>query len=176
MIPASRLRNTQKRAEKPRGAIAEGHTVTRYRLRLVKEDQEPVAEPEILARPVEIAAFLWKRVFDGVDREVMCAVYVDSGNRVIGWTIAYVGCLSRCGVEPRGLVVPALLANASGLVIAHNHPGGSEKPSEEDKYFTRRMHLACDILGLKLVDSLVVAEGPSGLRWTSLMVSANEWD
>ena len=174
VLPTSRRKDTQSRTGKPRRAAAKTHTVTRYRLRLIKEDEEPVTDPETLARPVEIAAFLWKRVFDGLDREVMCAVYVNN-HRVIGWTVAYVGCLSRCGVEPRGLVVPALLANASGLVIAHNHPSGSAQPSEDDKFFTRRMQHACDILGLQLVDSLVVAEDPSGLRWTSVMASANLW-
>lgn len=69
----------------------------------------------------------------------------------------------------------ALLANASGLAIAHNHPSGSAQPSEEDKLFTRRIHLACDILGLKLVDSLVVAEDPSGLCWTSILARASTW-
>ena len=46
---------------------------------------------------------------------------------------------------------------------------------EEDKLFTRRVHLACDILGLKLVDSLVVAEDPSGLCWTSILARASTW-
>jgi DNA repair protein RadC len=152
-----------------RRRAAKGHTVTRYRLHLVKEDQECIAEPEILIRPAEIAAFLWKRIFDGLDREVMCAVYVDLSRRVIGWTVAYVGCLSRCNVEPRGLVVPALLANASGLIIAHNHPTGSTEPSNEDRLFTRQLELACEVLRLNLIDSLIVAEGLSGPRWRSIL-------
>jgi RadC-like JAB domain len=132
VLPKSQRRATERSTAKLHPAAAKAHTVTRYRLRLIKEDEEPIAEPEILAQPKEIAAFLWKRVFDGLDREVMCVVYVDNCHRVIGWTVAYVGCLSRCNVEPRGLVVPALLANSSGLAIAHNHPAGSAQPSEED--------------------------------------------
>ena len=145
------------------------HTVTRYRLVLVREHQEALGAPEVLARPVTIAAFLWSRVFHDLDREAMCAVYL-SDRTLIGWTVAYVGCLTRCSVEPRGLVVPALLANASGLIIAHNHPCGSIEPSAEDLFFTRRMKHSCDILGLDLVDSMIVAGDPAGLhpRWTSL--------
>ena len=55
VLPTSRRKDTQSRAEKPRHAAAKAHTVTRYRLRLIKEDEEPVAEPEVLARPAEIA-------------------------------------------------------------------------------------------------------------------------
>ncbi len=149
-------------------APGKGHTVARYRLLLVKEDEEPISDPESLTRPAEVAAFLWKRVFAGLDREAMCAVYADNLCRVIGWTVAYVGCLTRCSVEPRGLVVPALLSNAASIVIAHNHPSGSAEPSAEDKLFTRRMVGACDVLGLRLIDSLVIAEGPAGPCWTSL--------
>lgn len=148
------------------------HTVSRYRLLLVKEHQEAVTEGEVLARPVAIASFLWSRVFDGLDREAMCAVYL-TDRAVTGWTIAYVGCLTRCAVEPRGLVVPALLANATGLIIAHNHPSGSLQPSAEDIFFTRRMKNACDLLGLELVDSLIVADNPAGFtcRWASILKS-----
>ena len=96
-----------------RRAPYEDQTVARYRLLLVKEDEEPVSELESLTRPAEVAAFLWERVFAGLDREAMCAVYADNLCRVIGWTVAYVGCLTRCSVEPRGLVVPALLSNAA---------------------------------------------------------------
>jgi DNA repair protein RadC len=99
----------------------------------------------------------------------MCALYTDNNCRAIGWTVAYVGCLNRCSVEPRGLVVPALLANASGLIMAHNHPSGSAQPSSEDRLFTARMKHACELLGLRLLDSMVVAEGPDAPRWVSLL-------
>ena len=162
-------RNNSKRPARSRRTATRGHTVARYRLRLIKEDEEAFSEPESLTRPAEVAAFLWNRIFDGLDREAMCALYTDNRCRAIGWTVAYVGCLNRCSVEPRGLVVPALLANASGLIIAHNHPSGSEQPSDEDRLFTRRMAEACEVLGLKLLDSMVVTEGPAGPRWTSFL-------
>ncbi|HYN19416.1 MAG TPA: JAB domain-containing protein [Thermoanaerobaculia bacterium] len=168
-LSTARRHTTAKRTSSSQSAAAKLHTVSRYRLRLLKEDTESIPEPETLRQPSKTAAFLWKRVFDGLDREAMCALYVDVKLRVIGWTVAYVGCLSHCCVEPRGLVVPALLANASGLIIAHNHPAGSPEPSEEDRLFTKQMQLACDALKLNLVDSLVVAEGPAGPRWTSIL-------
>jgi len=71
-----------------RRAPREGYTVARYRLLLVKEDEETVSEPESLTRPAEVAAFLWERVFAGLDREAMCAVYADNLCHVIGWTVA----------------------------------------------------------------------------------------
>ena len=66
------------------------------------------------------------------------------------------------------------MSNAVTVLIAHNHPSGSAEPRAEDKLFTRRMADACDVLGLKLADSLVVAEGPAGPCWTSLRSAVNE--
>lgn len=148
----------------------ETYTVCRYKLRLTSEDCEEMPEPLTLIRPVQIAAFLWNRVFEGLDREAMCAVYFDASRRVIGWTLAYVGCLTRCHVEPRGIVVPALLVNAQALLIAHNHPSGLPEPSEHDKLFASQIRMACDILGITFVDSMVLADGrpEASQRWSSM--------
>jgi DNA repair protein RadC len=142
----------------------------------VTEDVEEMLEPLTLLRPVEIAAFLWQRVFQGLDREAMCAVYFDHSRRVIGWTLAYVGCLTRCHVEPRGIVVPALLVNASALLIAHNHPSGTPEPSNSDKLFAAQVQMACDFLGLGFVDSMIISDGhPSASpRWSSMMARSCE--
>ena len=42
-------------------------------------------------------------------------------------------------MEPRELLKRALLANAAGVVVYHNHPSGDPTPSREDRDFTRRL-------------------------------------
>src|SRR4029077_10576943 len=48
--------------------IKKGYTVSRYKLRLVKEAEEKIAEPETLVPPGEIAEFLWTRSLRGRNR------------------------------------------------------------------------------------------------------------
>jgi DNA repair protein RadC len=131
-------------------------TVSRYRLRLEREEVEHV---EVEHRPAAVARFLWERIFEQLDREAMVTVFLGTDGRITGWNLAYVGGIDNAKVEPRGIVVPALLSNAAAIVIAHNHPSGDPNPSKEDTSFTLRMAEACKILGIHLKDSLIIAEG-----------------
>ena len=59
----------------------------------------------------------------------------------------------------RALVARALALDATGLVIAHNHPSGDPTPSAEDVRLTRRFAMVCDALGIVLHDHLIFAGG-----------------
>lgn len=136
-------------------------TVARYRLSLVRE--EGTLYSAVSCDAPEAAAALAHQILMDFDREAMGALLVDVRNRTIGYTVAYVGTLSRTAVEPRGLLVPALLANAAGVVLFHNHPSGDPSPSPEDLAFTRRVAAAAEVLGVRLLDHLVLGEAPTFL-------------
>lgn len=142
---------------------SEAITFMRYRLNLVREES-PEHEPADCGQP-HAAARLAHQLVGGYDREVMGALFLDTRHRTIGYTIAYVGTLSRAAVEPRGFLVPALLANAAAVVLFHNHPSGDPSPSAEDLAFTRRVADAGDFIGVRLLDHLVLGEAP---RFVSL--------
>ena len=58
----------------------------------------------------------------------------------------------------RKLMRAALSANASGVVLAHNHPAGIALPSHEDVELTRRLQQALDVVDILLLDHLVIAD------------------
>lgn len=64
-----------------------------------------------------------------------------------------------CLVDPREVFSVALATGASGLVLAHNHPSGDVKPSEDDIALTERAVEAGRLLGIWVVDHLVVGAG-----------------
>lgn len=134
-------------------------TSSRYRLTLVREEEAPY-EAEPCAFPAQ-AARLLHSVVEGWDREIVGALFLDTRNRAIGHTIAYVGTLSRTAAEPRGLIVPALLVNAAGLIVFHNHPSGDPSPSAEDLAFTRRVREAGEAVGIRIVDHIVLGDSPA---------------
>ena len=98
-------------------------------------------------------------------QEKMAAIYVDTRNRPLGWAILFTGGINRLSVEPRPVLQTALLLNAAGFFLAHNHPSGDPSPSAEDLSFTRRMANAGEVVGVRLIDHLII--GGEG-RWTSL--------
>lgn len=58
--------------------------------------------------------------------------------------------------DPRQVFTRALLLNASGIILVHNHPSESEEPSEQDEKICRRIQKAGHILNIKLLDNIIV--------------------
>lgn len=59
-------------------------------------------------------------------------------------------------VCPREVFQKALLANAVGIIMIHNHPSGDPTPSKEDIKVTKRLEDSGDILGVQLLDHLII--------------------
>jgi DNA repair protein RadC len=75
-----------------------------------------------------------------------------------------VGSIDHTFMAPREVFRDALLANASAVVLAHNHPSGDPEPSRDDELVTRRLVRAGELVGVEVLDHLVVG----GERWVSL--------
>jgi DNA repair protein RadC len=60
-------------------------------------------------------------------------------------------------VDPKMIFKRALEHNASGIVLAHNHPSGNLKPSDEDIRLTTKMTAAGTMLEIKVIDHLIIA-------------------
>lgn len=69
------------------------------------------------------------------------------------------GGLTQTMVDVRILVREALLANATLIVLCHNHPSGSLHPSREDDHLTERVKKACDLMNLHFIDHLIITDG-----------------
>ena len=52
----------------------------------------------------------------------------------------------------------ALKCNATGIIIAHNHPSGTLKPSDTDITLTKSIKKCADILEITLLDHLIITK------------------
>lgn len=68
------------------------------------------------------------------------------------------GSVNSAGVPVRKIVEVALAANATSVILAHNHPSGIAQPSGEDIQTTRRVAIALDAVEIYLADHIVVAD------------------
>lgn len=137
-------------------------TVTRYRLRL--EESECWDRGEYaLTRPAAIAKWLMVAMRHE-PAECVGVAMLDARHRLIGISILYRGTINRTACEPRGIFQAALLANAAGICLFHNHPSGDPSPSAEDHAMTRRLKGAGEILGIPVLDHVITA----GSRWLSM--------
>jgi len=69
------------------------------------------------------------------------------------------GGITETAVDVRLIMKSALLANATVLVLCHNHPSGNAQPSREDDLLTKRVKDACGFLRLHLLDHIIITDG-----------------
>ncbi len=90
-------------------------------------------------------------------REEMRAILLDVRNRVIRVVKLSQGGLAATILAPRDLFRDAVKANASSLILAHNHPSGDSEPSREDLETTHRLVKAGEMIGIEVMDHIILA-------------------
>lgn len=121
--------------------------------RLLDEELHHVA---LLSGSEQVEEYLRVR-FTGQKYESFIALFVDSQNRLIEAEELFRGTLNETAVYPREVVKRALELNAAGVIVAHNHPGASVQPSDDDIRLTRELKKALALIDVDLLDHLVVA-------------------
>ena len=90
-------------------------------------------------------------------REYFWVMYLNQANKCIGAHMLSMGGLSSTVVDVRPLFQGALLANASNIIVSHNHPSGNLAPSSQDRNLTKKIKEAGELLDIKLLDHLIVS-------------------
>lgn len=111
----------------------------------------------VLDRPEKVKAQL-RFMVQGRGMECFGAIFTDQQHRLLATEILFEGTVDRTAVYPRNLMKRALELNAKGLILFHNHPGGTPRASREDIDLTQRMSEACLPLEIKILDHFLVAD------------------
>lgn len=95
---------------------------------------------------------------------------LDRKNACLGINEISSGGTDSCLIDPKLIFMTALKANASAIVLAHNHPSGSLRESQADIDLTKRIMQAGDLLGIRVLDHLIItADGYTSFEDKSLM-------
>lgn len=92
----------------------------------------------------------------GLAHEVIIAVFLDTKNQIIQEQTVAQGGFDQAVADPRVVFGAALRANASKVLLVHNHPSGDATPSQADISVTRRFYDAGGLLGVALLDHVIV--------------------
>lgn len=90
--------------------------------------------------------------------EEFWGVFLNQSNKVILISQLTHGGISQSIVDIRILFKTALDHFATGIIIAHNHPSGSLKPSREDISVTQRIKEAGKLMNIQLLDHLIITQ------------------
>ncbi len=86
------------------------------------------------------------------------AFYLNRNHKLIGYRLITSGNMNSCTVDIKLLVSLALHSMASCVIIAHNHPSGSVKPSTQDIDITHKVKKALELIDVTLLDHLIISE------------------
>lgn len=90
------------------------------------------------------------------DREQFFLICLNVKNEPTAIHTVSIGSLDSSIVHPRETFKAAVLANASSIIVAHNHPSGDPTPSQPDLEVTKRLQEAGELLGIPVLDHIIV--------------------
>ncbi len=123
------------------------------------EAAELAARERRYIRGVSDAGEVLLPLFEGAERELLAAAFLDGQGRVISARVLCRG--DERGVDADSGEIRRLAREqgAQAVIIAHNHPGAMAIPSSDDERSTRALLLELRRDGVELLDHLVVADG-----------------
>ena len=94
---------------------------------------------------------------DTIDyRETFKVLYMNQGCQVLGCFTISEGGITNTLADVRMILQGALLTNAVAMVLAHNHPSGSTRPSRQDDELTRKITEAARLLDIKVAAHIIL--------------------
>jgi DNA repair protein RadC len=125
-------------------------------VKLVRENSG-CYRPYVVKAPADVYRAFAK--LSECDRERFYAVHLEGQNRVCGVELVSQGTVGSSLVTPREVYKSAILANASGIILVHNHPSGVPSPSADDRSITEVLRESGRILDIPIYDHVIIGDG-----------------
>lgn len=111
----------------------------------------------IVTNSNEIASYMRARLGDH-RHEVFAVVFLNRANKVNHFEIISQGGITGTVADPRVILKKALESDAVNIILCHNHPSGSLKPSRADEELTLKIKEAAKLLDIRVLDHLIVSD------------------
>jgi DNA repair protein RadC len=121
-----------------------------------KNDSHKVEKVKITSS--NVAYLLLQKRLSDLPHEEFWILILNRANQVIKEENISKGGISGTVVDVRIICKSAIENNASGIVVAHNHPSGQTLPSEQDKNITLKLKEALKLFGIALLDHIIIGD------------------
>jgi len=101
---------------------------------------------------------LMQPIIGELPHEEFWVLYLNNSNKVLQKNQVSKGGITGTLVDVRLVLKSALELGAIGLILVHNHPSGTLKPSTADKDLTKKLKIASESLDIKVLDHLIITE------------------
>src|SRR5699024_1778213 len=122
--------------------------------RYIVEERE---KGHIISSPEDAANYVMNDMRN-LNQEHLVAFFLNTKNEIIYRNTIFMGSLNASIVHPREIFREAIKRSSASVIVCHNHPSGSPRPSQEDIHVTRRLVESGKIVGIELLDHLVIGD------------------
>ena len=126
-----------------------------FKLKLVKENSARYDLQKSITSKDNLVNLCKVLEINNEAEEVLMLITVNTKNSITGVFEVSRGSLNASIVHPREIFKRAILNNAAGIFLIHNHPSGNSTPSREDIEITKRIKAAGELLGINLIDHII---------------------
>ena len=114
-------------------------------------------EKSVVSSSSDIATYLQTRLKD-YRHEVFAVLFLNRANKINHFQIVSEGGITGTVADPRVILKKALEEDAVSIILCHNHPSGSLKPSKADEVLTDKIKEAAGYLDIKVLDHIIVSD------------------
>ena len=113
-------------------------------------------KPSVL-NSADIAVYLQNKLKD-YRHEVFAVLFLNRANKINHFEIISKGGITGTVADPRVILKKALEEDAVNIVLCHNHPSGSLKPSRQDEELTHKIKVAARYFDIQVLDHIIVSD------------------
>ena len=114
-------------------------------------------EKTIIKESRDIAKYL-QALFKDYKHEVFAVLFLNRASKVNHFEIISEGGITGTIADPRIILKKALETDATSIILSHNHPSGSLKPSKADEALTIKIKEAAKLLDINVIDHIIVSD------------------
>lgn len=114
-------------------------------------------EKPVVSTSADVASYLQILLRD-YKHEVFAVLFLNRSNKINHFQIISEGGITGTVADPRIILKKALEEDAVSLILCHNHPSGSLKPSRADEELTLKIKEAAKYFDIKVLDHLIVSD------------------
>ena len=114
-------------------------------------------QKKIITSSNDIADYFMAKLKD-YRHEVFAVVFLNRANKINRFEIVSEGGITGTVADPRIILKKALEEDAVSIILCHNHPSGSLKPSRADQELTRKIKEAARYFDIKVTDHIIISE------------------
>ena len=111
----------------------------------------------VVSSSFDVAMYLQSALKD-YKHEVFAVLFLNRANKINHFKIISEGGMTGTVADPRIILKKALEEDAVNLILCHNHPSGSLKPSKADEDLTQKIKEAANFLDIKVIDHIIVSD------------------